>query len=275
MRGFLILLFAGVFSSTSGVADIRDLRDLSDGNNAALFIGFDDVPELLSSQIGERLIELEFSGSGPIGTRRIEVASGLAVSALEVLRNDTSQRMRVELSASADGFEITPTETGYMLRWQIVASATTIAISATETAAPTAQMIATENPEANHTAIRDSNTTDIAESGSPSGFVALGSADECSAAQAAVEVDAWDIDALAVHSECLLENGDASQAIVLLERVIAFEPGRFEAVLTLAEAHETLGDLETARGLYDQAATVAATDGQAVAARARARALAN
>jgi len=275
MRGFLTLLFAGVFLSTSGDADIRDLRDLSDGNNAALFIGFDDVPALLSTQVSERLIELEFTGGNPAGARRIEVALGRVISALEVLPADTSQRFRIELSANADGFEITPTETGFMLRWQMGASTTIGEISAVETQTPMAHMVAAESPDADHTPTRVSDTADVAETISASGPVALGSADECGAAQAAVEVDAWDIDALAVHSECLLDNGDASQAIVLLERVIAFEPGRFEAVLTLAEAHEARGDLEAARGLYEQAATVAATDGQAVAARARARALAN
>jgi len=100
-------------------------------------------------------------------------------------------------------------------------------------------------------------------------------ADACLDAASAVETDPWDIDALTRHAECLLDEGQADEAVVLLERVIAFEPGRFDAVIALAEAHAARGDPDSARALYEQAASVAVTDGQAVAARARARELAN
>ncbi|GJL98229.1 MAG: hypothetical protein DHS20C06_20460 [Hyphobacterium sp.] len=276
MRGFLILLFAGVFLPTSGVADIRDLRDLSDGNDAALFIGFDSVPELLSTHIGDRLIELEFAGGDQLRPRRIEAVTGQTISALEIVPTDTARKLRIELPANADGFEIAPTETGYLLRWRVVGSASTGAMAASETPPQTDRVTDTNNIHTDLSAAAELATgSDAGAADSASRPVALGLVDGCGAAQTAVEIDPWDIDALAVHSECLLENGDATQAIVLLERVIAFEPGRFDAVLTLAEAHEAQGDLDAARGLYEQAATVAATDGQAVAARARARALAN
>jgi tetratricopeptide (TPR) repeat protein len=273
MRGFLILLFAGVFSAASSGADIRDVRDLSSGDGAALFIGFDSVPELLSTQVSNRLIELEFAGGSRAGARRIETANGQTVSALEVIPAETSQRLRIELPAGADGLDISPTETGYLLRWNVTGSTVESVIAAHETPPAMAHITPPENSQVDLPETDEPATEIDTGTESTSGPVALNPVDACAAAQSAVEADSWDIDALAVHSECLLDDGDATQAIVLLERVIAFEPGRFDAVLTLAEAHEARGSLDAARGFYEQAATVAATDGQAVAARARARAL--
>lgn len=114
--------------------------------------------------------------------------------------------------------------------------------------------------------------TPVAENSEPSA-PALAPAG-CALTAAAVESDGWDLDALTAHSACLSEEGRGDEARPLLERVLAFEPSRFDAALMLAEITEDSGDTAAAQALFEQAAEAARTDGQAAAARARARALA-
>lgn len=97
----------------------------------------------------------------------------------------------------------------------------------------------------------------------------------CTETGAAVEADSWNLDALTAHAACLEQQGQYAEARPLLERVLAFEPARYEAALMLAQITEASGDSNAALVLYEQAAEVARTDGQAAAARARARAIAS
>ena len=78
-----------------------------------------------------------------------------------------------------------------------------------------------------------------------------------------------------VQAECARSNGNADEAAALLERVTAMDPERFSALLMLAEIQSERGDRDAARALYEMAAQAARTDGEAAAAMARMRALAD
>jgi len=78
---------------------------------------------------------------------------------------------------------------------------------------------------------------------------------------------------LTALAQCHVGEGRPGEARPHLERVLAFEPARFDAAILLAEVAQSEGATDEARALYDQAASSARTDGQAAAARARGRAL--
>ena len=88
-----------------------------------------------------------------------------------------------------------------------------------------------------------------------------------------VAMSPWDLDALTALAQCHVDDNRPLEARPHLERVLAFEPGRFDAAILLAEVAEGEGAIDEARALYDQAAGSARSDGQAAAARARGRAL--
>ena len=273
MQRFLFSCLSGLVFSAVAAADITELRELDSSGQAAIFIGFDDAPELLSSRINGRSIELELAGQRA-GSRRIEAAGGQWIRAIEAVPSETGQLIRIELPAGADGLEILPTESGYRLSWHSIS-----AEGGREDTADTVLADMSEVPAGGVTsanALPEGAPTDSVERQAETIGTAAASgtslaADPCTQAASAVETDPWDIDALTRHAECLLGAGQADEATILLERVIAFEPGRFDAVIALAEAHAAQGDVDAARALYEQAANVAATDGQAIAARARAR----
>lgn len=99
--------------------------------------------------------------------------------------------------------------------------------------------------------------------------------DACAQADARIVDDPWDLDAMIVQAECARSDGNATEAAALLERVTAMDPERFSALLMLAEIESERGDREAARALYEMAAQAARTDGEAAAAMARMRALAD
>jgi tetratricopeptide (TPR) repeat protein len=273
MQRFFLSCLSGLVFSAVAVADITDLRELDSSGQAAIFIGFDDAPELLSSQINGRVIELELAGQRT-GSRRIEAAGGQWIQAIEAVPSETGQLIRIELPDGADGLEILPTESGYRLSWHAISAeggrvetADTAPVDMSEVpAGDVTSAIALPEGAPADSVERQAET--IVSAGASGASLA---ADPCTQAASAVDADPWDIDALTRHAECLLDAGQADEATILLERVIAFEPGRFDAVIALAEAHAAQGDVDAARALYEQAANVAATDGQAIAARARAR----
>lgn len=277
MRLFLPFCLAGLMFSAVAAADITDLRELESGSQPAIFIGFEDAPEMLASRVNGRVIELELAGQRA-GSRRIEAAGGRWIEAIEALPSETGQLIRIELPDGADGLEILPTESGYRLSWiSIAGEGSGSGTAGSEPVDPAEDRVAEaslsgtipDNSSSGGTAAQAGETVPDATIHAAQGD------DACAQASGVVERDPWDIDALTRHAECLLAAGQAEDATLLLERVIAFEPGRFDAVIALAEAHQARGDMDAARALYEQAATVAATDGQAVAARARARALSN
>ena len=96
----------------------------------------------------------------------------------------------------------------------------------------------------------------------------------CTVQADTVAASPWDLDALTALAQCHVDEDRPSEARPHLERVLAFEPARFDAAILLAEVAEGEGATDEARALYDQAAASARSDGQAAAARARGRAVA-
>lgn len=95
----------------------------------------------------------------------------------------------------------------------------------------------------------------------------------CDATAAAVQQSPWDLDALTRHADCLAGLGpDAREnAAGLYERVLAFEPTHFQAAIGLARIREAQGRGQEAAELFERAASMALTDGEALAARAAAQ----
>ncbi|MEE2525389.1 tetratricopeptide repeat protein [Hyphobacterium sp. HN65] len=283
MRRFTIFLPVFLAGTASAAADLVDVRELGNGHEPDIFIGFDVGPEILASRVDGRVIELDVMAAID-HPRRIEPARSRWISSIETLAIEGHQTIRLELVEGADAVEVVRTETGLRLSWAPVAA------EGDWPAMPENPVVEDDMPamasgdtvvpaEAEIADSADADTPVLTQSGAAAHEDAVqesgASADECVTAAAALEVDSWDIDALTVSASCRIAAGDTDDAIVMLERVIAFEPGRFEAVIALAEANEAVGNVENARLLYEQAAMVAATDGQAVAARARARQLTN
>jgi len=94
----------------------------------------------------------------------------------------------------------------------------------------------------------------------------------CVSESAAVDLEPWGLDALTVLARCHNNAGRPQEARPHLERVLAFEPARYDANILLAEIAQGEGQTDEAHALFNQAASSARTDGQAAAARARARA---
>ena len=284
MRRFILATSISLVATVGAGADVRDVRSLSGGETPEIFIAFDTAPELLGARIEGQTIELDLSGLVP-GARRIEPRGQTGIRAILLSPAETGQHMRIELSGIASDLRVVPTETGFRIGWHASGNS-----AATSDQSPGRNPGAADSglPDAYLTTPNSQSDADVVAETEPSSPEPLAVADatdaasadtgtgsDCDTAHQAVEADPWDIDALTVHASCLLDAGETDEAVVVLERVIAFEPGRFDAVIALAEAHEARGDVNTARALYEQAANVAETDGQAVAARARARALTN
>ncbi|WP_421792598.1 tetratricopeptide repeat protein [Hyphobacterium sp.] len=269
MRQRLLSLGIAAVLCGPGFADIRDVRDLSAPGQPAVFVGFDRAPDFREMELsGQELTLYMDAPTGP--ARRIEPVPNDVVSSVAAEMTEMGYRIRIGLTGPASEIEITPTQTGLLLTWQ--AGALNPAMPESDPAEPVIAATTPAQPARSQAGASDTETAPV-----PAALVTANSAagGECSRAAQAVEADPWDLEALTAHGGCLLENGSADQAIIHLERVVAFEPGRFSAVMALAQAREQLGETTAAIALYEQAASIAATDGEAVAARARARRLTN
>ncbi|WP_421785665.1 tetratricopeptide repeat protein [Hyphobacterium sp.] len=276
MRRILLLLANLVVGTAVADADIIDVRDVGNAQNPDIFIVFDSAPDLVEARIDGQALELEIAAN--VGERRIVPSGNAWVSAIETGASGDRQIVRLELTEGASDLNVARTQTGLRLSWRPVEagiypdvpveSAPELADNAAaESDVPPSIVAEAAASEAESAPIVLAETASVSRPDS-------GEA-ECIAAATALDIDMWNIDALTTHAGCLVDEDRTADAIPLLERVIAFEPGRFDAVIALAEANERLGNVAQAQALYEQAAAVAATDGQAVAARARARRLEN
>lgn len=258
-------LIAVVFCSPAS-AGIREVRDLSTDDQRVVFIGFDRAPAIRDAEIAGR--ELLIYLDAPTGmVQSIEPVRTDTISRVTAEMTEMGYQVSVELPVPANDFDVSATETGIILRWQ---AGETIVL-----AQPGPAVIEPAvSPDVEGTGSRDLAPPPTTAS-TVSTAADLSGDESCSNAALAIESDPWNIDALTIHGQCLIEAENAAQAIVHLERVVAFEPGRFSAVMALGEAREHLGETSAAIALYEQAAGIAATDGEAVAARARARRLQN
>ena len=81
----------------------------------------------------------------------------------------------------------------------------------------------------------------------------------------------WDLAAMTLHADCLVETESQGAAAALYERVLAFDPTHFRAAIGLARIREAQGRSAEAAGLYERAASAALTDGEALSAQGAAR----
>ena len=97
----------------------------------------------------------------------------------------------------------------------------------------------------------------------------------CLAEAASVEEDPWDDAGLIAHATCLRDAGEIEDAANIYQQMLAFEPENFDIAMELATIRRTQGNDGAARALFDQAASNATSDAEAVRARARIREIQN
>lgn len=281
-------------------ADLRDVVLSRDGDTAWIQLVFDEAPshgDLIEEEGG---LAVMFTAPG-IVPPAIETASGDVVRAIRFsdfdgqIRADfdlavawTDARVRVEgdrvivrltgLGASGDG---------------LPASHLTSPDAAVEPAAADVPSTGAPQDGAGHDGEAVTPDTDHDADAAVPGEIHAGPANltpedangaapaaavagnACAEADARIIDDPWDLDAMIVQAECARSDGNASEAAALLERVTAMDPERFSALLMLAEIQSERGNRDAARALYEMAAQAARTDGEAAAAMARMRALAD
>lgn len=300
MRCVLTLALAFALSAPAS-ADLRDVVLSRDGDTAWIQLVFDEAPsggELLAEEGGLAVV---FDAPG-IVPPTIETAEGDVLRAIRFSAIDgqtradfdlavawSDARVRVEgdrvivrlsgLAASGDGLPASHLTTP-------VASVEPAAVDVPSTSSPhdaAGHEDEAVAPDPDHeagaavpagdAAAPDTQTHDDGHDSDPA--VLSAGNDACAQADARIVDDPWDLDAMIVQAECARSDGNAAEAAALLERVTAMDPERFSALLMLAEIESERGDRDAARALYEMAAQAARTDGEAAAAMARMRALAD
>tara|TARA_R110002072_G_scaffold93904_5_gene207925 strand:+ start:2178 stop:3128 length:951 start_codon:yes stop_codon:yes gene_type:complete len=312
MRTLFFSLLIGLLAEAASLADITDIRLQEGEGEAYLLVTFDTVPMAVSISPDETGAAIMFEGvtaspftlspttNGAIGTitgASIEGGFILHLSGTgrpwgRVTGAVTSQgglvRIPYEVVASAGAASSNvpdavmtliphsdssdgPRATGVDDLDTSVDAESPLMADLAEASTPMAEAApdgTSDDPPANQ-------SEDISVPAAPTDLTANDETnDACAQTAAIVERDPWDLDALTAQAQCLADQGEGEAARPLLERVLAFEPSRFEAAFMLATLTEESGDTAAAMALFEQAADAARTDGQAVAARARARALA-
>jgi hypothetical protein len=281
-------------------ADLRDVVLSRDGETAWIQLVFDEAPshgELIAEQGG---LAVMFTAPG-IVPPVIETAEGDVVRAIRFSDFDGQTRADFELAVAwsearvrVEGDRVVVRLSGLGTSGEgLPASHLTTPAAGAEPAS--AEELSTGAPQggsrhedeavtpetdpeadaavtADEPAGPDDLTPDDANGATPS---AAAAGNACAAADARIVDDPWDLDAMIVQAECVRSNGNAGEAAALLERVTAMDPERFSALLMLAEIESERGDRDAARALYEMAAQAARTDGEAAAAMARMRALAD
>lgn len=299
MRCVSALVLAFTLSAPAS-ADLRDVVLSRDGETAWIQLVFDAAPsgaELLADQGG---LAVMFSAPG-IVPPAIETATGDVVRAIRFTDFDGQTRADFELAVAwsearvrVEGDRVIVRLSGVSVSGDgLPASHLTTPAAADEPVAADAPSTGAPqggaghdggpvSPDPNHGADAAAPaeipagpadlTPDVANSATPSAAVA---SNACAEADARIVDDLWDLDAMIVQAECARSDGNAGEAAALLERVTAMDPERFSALLMLAEIETESGNRDAARALYEMAAQAARTDGEAAAAMARMRALAD
>ena len=304
MRCVLTLALAFALSAPAS-ADLRDVVLSRNGETAWIQLVFDEAPsggELLAEEGG---LAVMFDAPGMVPPA-IETAEGDVLRAIRFSDIDgqtradfdlavawSEARVRVEgdrvivrlsgLAASGDGLPVshltTPEAVVEPAGGDIPAADEPQAGSGYATGDETGS----DTPDPDHATDAhtdfdgpghpDDLTPDSEHGSNPAVLTAVN--DACAQADARIIDDPWDLDAMIIQAECARSNGNAGEAAALLERVTAMDPERFSALLMLAEIESERGDRDAARALYEVAAQAARTDGEAAAAMARMRALAD
>lgn len=307
MRGLLILASSLVFASPA-VAEIRDVVLSQDEDTAWVQIEFDSEPATAEWEAVPGGIAVTVSGV-TADVERVEPVSNSIISHIAFERGDAglyatltfqpgwqAGRVHVDghrLIVRATGREEAPVSgVNAAAPARLVTPATLTTTGGSPGGAPEG-MNTDSAPSAPVPSDTEAGDPDITRSdqavsdggGGPDILTPSGGADAatvsapdaaaCRNAGMRVADDPWDLDALIIQAGCARANGDAAQATELLERVTAMDPGRFSALLSLAEIEAEAGNRAEARALYELAVRSARTDGEAGAAMARARALAD
>lgn len=100
-------------------------------------------------------------------------------------------------------------------------------------------------------------------------------AEPCLAEAALVDEDPWDDARLISHAACLRDAGEIEDAAGIYQQMLAFEPENFDIAMELATIRRAQGNDAAARTLFDQAASNATSDAEAVRAHSRIREIQN
>ncbi|TGY89899.1 tetratricopeptide repeat protein [Marinicauda algicola] len=257
----LATLVAGLGGPAS--AELVDARLGPAEGGPALWLAFDTQPRAVRAA-GEAPGIFEIDGvASP--ARVIEVALPAALERI-VLAPVDADTVRLTLSGAIAGADAQLREGGVLIH---LAEAERAAAASEPT--PPAQRAPRELRAPGDSPVEP------APAASPSAADAVRDdetvAGPCAATQAQIAASPWDLDALSGHAACLAAEGLTDQAIGLYERVLAFEPGHYQAAMGLARLRTQRGETSVARELFLEAARNARTDGEALQARAAARRL--
>jgi Tetratricopeptide repeat len=285
MRNLILSMLIGLSLSTIAYAEMRDIRILGTPEGVVLGISFDEEPLAITvtpDETGARLLVEGVTSQGiMLSPMRNDVVSQIEVTPIE-------GGVIVQLWALQNWSAITGQIEG---RSGLVTIMTDGAPIMANTADPADEIIPPQEMAEIAVPSQTPPVPDVAadvevaapvESAPTAGDVAdnddmaavsPAASTGCASQADTVAMSPWDLDALTALAQCHVDDNRPSEARPHLERVLAFEPGRFDAAILLAEVAEREGAIDEARALYDQAAGSARSDGQAAAARARGRAL--
>ena len=285
MRNLILSMLIGLSLSTIAHAEMRDIRILGTPEGVVLGISFDEEPLAITvtpDETGARVLVEGVTSQGiMLSPMRNDVVSQIEVTPIEggvivqlwALQNWSDIIAQIEgrsglVTIMTDDAPIMantaniPSEIIPPQEMEEIAvpsqtppmpdAAADVEVAAPVESAPTAGDVA--------------DNDDMAA-------VSPAASTGCVSQADTVAMSPWDLDALTALAQCHVDDNRPSEARPHLERVLAFEPGRFDAAILLAEVAEGEGAIDEARALYDQAAGSARSDGQAAAARARGRAL--
>lgn len=266
-------------------AELRDVSLLQETGRTQLWLSFDAQPQAVSILPGEELV-LTVDGVSSEEPRLIEPAVRGPVSALTL--TPAPDGVSISVTGAFSGGEVEVRQGGVLVTLLNVTG-----VSAPIRRAPPRTHVAEQTPatqpaqaepaevsagSSDHDASAHAEDSPemSAREPSSSGPVSLSGdvvMDEsvCPDSAARLSDAPWDLNLLSTHADCLVSVGDSEGAVALYQRVLAFDPRHFQAALGLARILSDQGDHQAAAELFDTAASVARTDGQAVQARMAAR----
>jgi tetratricopeptide (TPR) repeat protein len=280
MLRFLLSAASALFlTSTVHADEVRDVLLLQGEQH--VWIALDGAPTGLSAYPGQGHLLIALTGFSPSSAREIRTRDGGPLEAVsirpggQIVLSGGFASAAAELrdggvlvsfgDAPAYRAEAAPAQDSRQIGApQLRAAAPETTEPARSPAAPS-RLARTEPQEAAPTQTPAAVQSAVAEG--ETGSDAPAPAGLCEESAAVIASSPWDLDALARHAACLAENGEGRNAAGLYERVLAFEPGHFQAALGLARLREAEGRRADAARLFEAAANSALTDGEALAAR--------
>lgn len=278
LRFLLPAASALALTSTAYADEVRDVLLLQ--GEQQVWIALDGAPTGLSAYSGEGHLLIALTGFSPSTAREIRARGAGPLERLSIRPGG-----QIVLSGGFQSAHAQLREGGVLVSFDAAAGARAeaepaphgVPIGAPRPLAAPERMPPAPSSAASSRVAR-SEPQEVAPTPAPaavqavaaegvSGSGAAAPAGLCEESAAAIAASPWDLDALAGHAACLAENGERRNAAGIYERVLAFEPGHFQAALGLARLREAQGRRAEAARLFESAANSALTDGQALAAR--------